>query len=285
MPSKRTTIALALATVLGISGCGGSGNPSSQTTSNTGAGKASLTAASSNAENSRPQFLAFANAVNLKPQDMPGFVGKTKESEHGSQIVNSVKDKARYERCLGIGKQGKPLFKHSSEKFEAGRGLRYLSASSEVEVARTKARAEKELTIARGVLTSPAKRGCVAQAFEALLGGTHTIHTRGHAVRITIGNTRVQPLEVGAAAAGTSGGFGISFSMDVTYSFSVYGRALTLPGVFYVDSLDFVVGRASVGLTTMTFGSPFPPAREATLFSLLVTRARNAGRDFPAISE
>jgi hypothetical protein len=65
----------------------------------------------------------------------------------------------------------------------------------------------------------------------------------------------------------------------------VHGRHFTVPGVFYIDSLNFIVGRASVGLNTMTFGEPFPSEREASLFSLLVTRALNASHRSPAISQ
>jgi hypothetical protein len=192
-----------------------------------------------------------------------------------------LKDKAKYERCLGVGKEAKPIFKRSSEEFGASSGLRSVSVRSEVQVLRTKALADKELAIARRVLESPEKRGCLAQAFDAMLGGSHTIHTSGHRVRITIANTRVAPLPVGSAAAGTSGGFGMSVSMDVTYAFTVRGRPFTVPGVFSLDSLNFIVGRASVGLTTMAFGESFPSGREASLFSLLVVRALDASGKSP----
>jgi hypothetical protein len=232
----------------------------------------------------RAQFVVFANAINLRPHDVPGFVGKPKGGKHRSGLVNSLKNKAQYERCLGVGKEAKPIFKRSSESFEGGGGLRYQSASSEVQVTRTSAAADKELTIARRVLDNPKKRGCLTGALDAMLQGSHTTQTAGHTLRITIGNARVAPLQVGSAAAGTGGGFGMSFSMDVTYAFSVHGRRYTVPGVFYVDSLNFIIGRASVGLSTMAFGEPFPPEREASLFSLLVSRALDASRLSRAIT-
>jgi hypothetical protein len=291
MSSKRTTLALVLATALGLAGCGGSGSSSSQAPpvaspeAKPTAVDASVTVAANKAGGSHTQFLAFANAINLQPQDMAGFTSKPKGAEHGAQLVNGLKDKAQYERCLGVGKEAKPIFKRSSEKFEASSGLRYASASSEVQVTRTKALADKELAIARRVLESPEKRGCLARAFDAMLGGSHSTQTGGHTVRITIGNTRVAPLPVGSAVAGTSGGFGMSFSMDVTYAFSVRGRPFTVPGVFSIDALNFIVGRASVGLNTMAFGEPFPSEREASLLSLLVARALDASRESPVISQ
>jgi hypothetical protein len=292
MSSKPTTLALALATALGAAGCGGSGGSGTPGTAvvapgaKTPAVDRSALAAANKPGSSHSQFVAFANAINLRPQDVAGFVGKPKGAEHGSGLMNSFKDKAHYERCLGVGKEAKPIFKRSSEEFQSGGGgLHYLSASSEVQVTRTSAMAEKELTTARRVFENPKKRGCLERAFDALLGGSHTTHTGGHTLRITIGNTRVAPVQVGSAAAGTGGGFGMSFSMDVTYAFSVRGRPFTVPGVFSIDSLNFILGRASVGLTTMAFGEPFPAEREASLLSLLVSRALEASRQSPAITQ
>jgi hypothetical protein len=291
MSVTRTTITLTLATALGLAGCGSSGSslPQGQAVATPGTKPAALdavpAAVANNVGSSRAQFSAFANAVNLRPQDMAGFTGKPKGAEHGSQLVNKLQDKAQYERCLGVGKETKAIYKRSSDKFEASSGLRFLSASSEVEVIRTKALAEKELTIARDVFESPKRRGCLTRAFNAMLGGSHTIHTGGHQVRITIGNTRIAPIPVGSAAAGTSGGFGMSVRMDVTYAVTVRGRSVTVPDPFYLDSLSFIVGRASVGLTTMTLGEPFPSEREASLFSLLAGRALNASRRSSAISQ
>jgi hypothetical protein len=289
--SNRTTLALALALAIGLAGCGGSGGSSSQGTApaaraaKTPAVDVSNTGAAKHAGNSHAQYLAFAAAVNLTPRDLPGFASKPKHSEHGSQLTNGLKDKAKYERCLGVGKEAKPIFKRSSEKFEASGPFRYLSAGSEVEVARTSALAEKALTLARRVFQSPTKRGCLAGAFDQMLGGSHTIHTAGHAVRITIGNARVAPVEVGSAVAGTGGGFGMSFSMNVTYRFSIRGRPIVIPRAMTIDVLGFIIGRAEVGLTTMALGESFPAEREASLFSLLVTRAIQASRQSPAITQ
>jgi hypothetical protein len=292
MSSKHTTLALAFATALSVAGCGGSGSSATPGTPLVAPGakrpavNRSVVAAATPVGSSNSQFVAFATAINLRPQDMAGFIGKPKGTEHGSELMNSFTDKAQYERCLGVGKEAKPIFKRSSERFEAsGGGFRYLSASSEVQVTRTSAIAEKELTTARRVFENPKKRGCLERAFDALLGGSHTTHTGGRTLRITIGNTRVAPVQVGPAAAGTGGGFGTSFSLNVTYGFSVRGRRFTVPGVFSVDSLNFILGRASVGLTTMAFGEPFPAEREARLLSLLDSRALDASRKSPAITQ
>lgn len=289
MSANRSTLALTLATALGLAGCGSSGSSGSQPTpaaspgAKTRAIDSSAIPAASTVGSTHAQFVAFADAINLRSQDLAGFVGKPKGAKHGSQLVHGLKDKAHYERCLGVGKETKPIFKRSSENFERVGGVRYLSASSEVQVARTRATAEKELTIARQVFENPKKRGCLAAAFDAMLGGGHTIHTHGHAVGITIRHTHVASVPIGSAASGTGGGFGMSLTMDLTYSFSVRGRAFTVPGVFSFDSLNFILGRASVGLTTMAFGGPFPAEREASLFSLLVAHARDASRQSPAI--
>ncbi len=163
--------------------------------------------------------------------------------------------------------------------------LGFLSAKSEVDVIRTRSAAERELSTARRILENPSKLQCLTSAFDAMLGGSHTTEVDGHTLRTTIGKTHAAPLQVASATAGTAGGFGITLSMQVTYSFSVHGHQFTVPGAFYMDSLQFVLGRAGVGLTTMAFGQPFPPEREAALFSLLVARALKAGRQAPALTE
>lgn len=289
MTARGTTLLLSLAAALGLAACGGSGGASSQSTQaavpggNTGGGSASVTAVHA-AGSAHAQFVGFAEDVNLRPQDMTGFVAKSEHGGHGPDLTRGLSEKARYERCLGSGKEAKPLFKSSSATFQAKDGsLGFLSAKSQVHVIRTRAAAEKELTTTVHELQDPAKLRCFTSAIDAMLGGSHTIHSDGHRVRITIGNVRAAPVQL-PAPAGTNGGYGLSLSVPVSYAVTVRRRTVTIPGALSIDSLDFILGRASVGLTTMAFGAPFPSAREASLFSLLVARAVRAGRGAPAVS-
>ena len=248
-------------------------------------GSASVTAVHA-AGSPRTQFVAFAHDVNLRPQDLAGFVAEPNHSGEGSDLTRGLPDKAKYERCLGAGKEAKPLFKSSSATFQAGNGaFGFLSAKSQVQVIPTLAAAEKELTTTLHQLSSPAKLRCFTSAIDAMLGGSHTTRTDGHTVEIKIGNVRAAPVHLGAAPAGTHGVYGLSASVPVTYAVKVRGREVSVPETLSIDWLNFVLGRAGVGLTTMAFGAPFPSAREASLFSMLVARAVQAGRRAPAVSE
>jgi hypothetical protein len=289
MTARGTTLLLSLAAALGLAGCGGSAGTSSQGTqavppAGKPAGSASVTAVHV-AGSPHTQFVAFAHDVNLRPQDLAGFVAQPKHSGEGSDLTRGLPDKAKYERCLGAGKEAKPLFKSSSATFQARNGtFGFLSAKSQVQVIPTRATAEKELTTTLHQLRSPAKLRCFTSAIDAMLGGSHTAHTDGHTVQIKIGNVRAAPVQLGAPA-GTHGGYGLSVSVPVTYAVTVRGREVSVPETLSIDWLNFVLGRAGVGLTTMAFGAPFPSAREASLFSTLVTRAVQAGHHAPAVSE
>ncbi|HTY96996.1 MAG TPA: hypothetical protein VMB91_08145 [Solirubrobacteraceae bacterium] len=281
MTRKGATLPLTLAAALGLAGCGGSGSPTSQSTPATTPVTVAKVAASPHA-----QFVAFADHINLKPQDLAGFATKPEHEKQGSGLAKGLAGKAQLERCLGSGKEAKPLFKSSSATFQQKDGaIGFVTAKSQVEVIPTRTAAEKELTLARRVLGSPAKLRCFTSAFDAMLGGSRDTHTDGHTVKITFGRVRAAPVQLAPATSGTAGGYGLTLTVPVTYSVVVRGHTVKVPAALYWDSLNFILGRAGVGLTTMGFGAPFPSGREADLFSLLVGRARQASRRAPAIDD
>jgi hypothetical protein len=279
-----------------VAGCGGSGSPSPGSTSVSppaaGTAIANTTAISSpltRGASARAQYAGFARAVNLRPGDVPGFIAEPRTRERVHPHNKAFENESQYRRCFAVDKQIKPLPKTRSEKFARGGGLHTESVSSEVEIAPTLARAQRELALARSALSSPTSRRCLARAFDALGTQNQAIQlgkgrVRG-SIRITVGNLRITPLSLGSVTHDTDGGFGSNVAMTVTYAVSARGRTVTVPTSLELDALAVLVGRGEVTLSTVTLGDSFPPELEARLFSLLVSRAVAASKVYPAIKK
>jgi hypothetical protein len=232
------------------------------------------------------QYLAFANAVNLKPGDVPGFAAKPKEAKRHRSTHRTLENQAQYQRCVGIGKETKPLLQASSDDFNSGQGLRIDSASSQVQIMPTSAIVLQELARTEGVLQSPTSRSCLAHLFEKAFGAeSKTIRRNGTSIRIRISGVQLVPLQLGSLISGTEGGFGMNFSMNVTYIVSARGRHATLPVSLSFDILAFAVGRAEVNFTATSISEKFPRELEGKLLSLMVSRALTASHEYPAVLE
>jgi hypothetical protein len=294
VPIPRIVFAGTLATAAAVAGCGGSGSssPGSASVSRPAAAApvantAGVASPRTRGLSARAQYAGFARAVNLQPGDVPGFIAKPKKPKRVHLHLKAFEGRSQYQRCFSIGKQTRSVLKASSDKFALGgsAGLHSESVGSEVEIAPTIAAAQHELKTIRRALSDPTARRCLARAFDSLGTQGQAIHVRNATVRVTVGNLRLVPFQVGSVTRSTDGGFGFSLTMAVTYTASVGGRARTLPTPLRLDVLAFAVGRGEVTLTTSTLGASFPPELEARLFSLLVSRALSARDAYPSVKK
>ncbi len=235
------------------------------------------------------QFVAFARAVNLRTQDVPGFRPAPDTGGHIRVHNKAFEDSSAYGRCFRFAKEARALIKRSSDtlqtttKFSRSTGPQFAKIKSTVEVARSRATARRELREGEKALANAAARRCLSRAFDALGGQNQLIHVRAGTMRITVGNFRMTPLSVAAATHGTDGGFGFSMTLAVTYRLTARGRTFIFPTSLGLDVLGFVVGRSTVTLVTTALGSSFPPALEASSFATLISRASTAAGSYPDV--
>jgi hypothetical protein len=266
----RLTLAAALAVVAaGAVGCGNTGSSNSATTALTGV----AIGLSPHAE-----YAGFASAVNLRPEDAPGFLAEPHDRKRADVKNKAFEETAQYRHCFGGLKPGKPVFEARSDDFKSGAGLHTATASSTVEVARSVAAAQRDLAAVRSAIGNARARECLSKLFDTRGSEGRPIHVGAGTVTVTVGNLTLVPLSVDPAARGTAGGAGLSMRMDISYHVATPARTTTVPATLRLDSLAFVLGRAEVSLSAMTLGSAFPPAMEARLFAQLVSRARVASR-------
>ncbi len=292
MPSSVSCArALSILALAALAGCGQSGTSAPPQVAAgqsraSGAGRQIVVAApvvvSSHASAGR-QFRDFANAVNLQPADLPGFVVKHRETSRIDTSFNAAFGGGpQYRRCEKSAKQPSPTMTAVSPKLGAGKALSAVSISSEVQILKRGRSARQSIEAAKGYL-EPKVLSCIANTFDSLGKHAQTVHAYGGTMRVTLGGMRLAPVDVGAAPPGTEGGFGTSVSIDVAYHFTIRGRSFTVPVKLYLDGLAFGVGRAVVSLGTISFGHAFPAAPEARLYSLLISRATAAARRYPAV--
>lgn len=228
------------------------------------------------------QLVGFARAVNLRPQDVPGFTvtpRKAKTRPHNK----AFEDGSAFRRCFHVAKEVKPVVKLSSSKYQIGTPLHTNGVSSSVSIAPSLAIARREVREGKRVIESPTARRCLTRMFDVLGAQGQAIHAHHATVHVKIGNAHFVPFPVSDAARGTDGSVGLSMKLAVTYVVSARGRTVTVPTSLELDVLDFAVGRASVDLSTTGFGASFPPELEASAFSQLVSRALAASHTYPDV--
>jgi hypothetical protein len=209
---------------------------------------------------SRERALAFAQAVNLTAEDVPGFTAKTK---HASDSAREKKIGRELAQCTGAtglssGEQslpgeGKALADESSKDFELKHGVIDFSVSSGVSVQSSAAGARKGLQAIR----SAHVRKCFSHYLQLLFAGQHVQGATPGPVSIQSGTP---------PAPGTSGGFG----WRITASFTI--RGIKVP--IYLDFLGFVDGPAEVTLLSSGLLRPFPAEVQQHLFATLLARAK-----------
>jgi hypothetical protein len=209
---------------------------------------------------SRERALAFAQAVNLTPQDVPGFKERSKHDSDSAREKQIGRELAQCTGATGLSSgeesfpgEGKPIADESSKDFELKHGIIDFSVSSGVSVQPSAAGARKGLQAIR----SEHVRKCFSHYLQLLFAGQHVQGATPGPVSIQAG---VPP------APGTSGGFG----WRITASFTI--RGIKVP--IYLDFLGFVAGPAEVTLLSTGLIRPFPAEVQQHLFALLLARAK-----------
>jgi hypothetical protein len=209
---------------------------------------------------SRERALAFAQAVNLTAEDVPGFTAKAKQSSDSAREKKLGRELAQ---CTGatvlssgegnFPGEGKSVADESSKDFELKHGVIDFSVSSGVSVQSSAAGARKGLQAIR----SAHVRKCFSHYLQLLFAGQHVQGATPGPVSIQTG---IPP------APGTSGGFG----WRITASFTIRGIKVPL----YLDFLGFVDGPAEVTLLSSGLIRPFPAEVQQHLFATLLARAK-----------
>ena len=253
-PGRRTGAVLAaLAAVVLAAGCGKGGHVVS-TTSTAGRASTGTSTAPASPSEGRPltaaQAGAFARAVNLTSEDVPGFTSSSKERHAETPAEEALQ--RRLQRCAGGGgTSGQPT--RSSQDFTRRGNVLAQTVSSAVSFAPTAAQAAADLKLLRSAHT----RQCLASYLDLLFKSKRF---GGAAIR------RVAIAQGTPPAPGTAGGF----AWRVTAAIAV--RGVSVP--FYLDILGFVYGPAEVTLQSTGVLVPFPAGAQEQLFSLLLQRAR-----------
>jgi hypothetical protein len=237
------------------SGSGGSGDGSSG--GGAKGGQAKPPAAKSP---SRERALAFAQAVNLTADDVPGFTAKTKHDSDSAREKKLGRELAQCTGATGLSPgegsfpgEGKSVADESSKDFELKRGVIDFSVSSGVSVQSSAVAARKGLQAIR----SAHVRKCFSHYLQLLFAGQHVQGATPGPVSIQSGTP---------PAPGTSGGFG----WRITASFTI--RGIKVP--IYLDFLGFVDGPAEVTLLSSGLLRPFPAEVQQHLFATLLARAK-----------
>ncbi|HWG08357.1 MAG TPA: hypothetical protein VN672_05055 [Solirubrobacteraceae bacterium] len=209
---------------------------------------------------SRERALAFARAVNLTADDVPGFTASAKHSSSSAREKRLEREMVRCAGTAGLGTAEaraagghKALADQDSKEFELKHGIIDFSVSSQVSVQASAAEARKGLTAIR----SAHVRNCFSRYLQLIFEGQRVKGAKTGPVSIQAG---IPP------APGTSGGFG----WRITASFIV--RGIKVP--IYLDFLGFVKGPAEVTLLSSGLIRPFPAEVQQHLFALLLARAR-----------
>ena len=239
-------------TACGKGGYAGSRESSSSPRS-TGAGRSQPP---SHGSLSRPRALAFAQAVNLTAEDVPGF--QAGEKTHGSSAREQRLER-EMTRCAGgggakvTGAEHRALVDQSSKDFQLKHGILNFGVSSQVSVQPSATEARRGLQAIR----SARVRNCFSHYLQLLFNGERLKGATPGPVTIQGG---IPP------APGTTGGFG----WRVTASFLVRGVKIPI----YLDYLGFVDGPAEVTLLSSGLIRPFPAEVQQHLFALLLARAK-----------
>jgi hypothetical protein len=234
------TAGAALASCALLGACGGSGHESHAGVKHAAAPRPAPT---------RTDASAFARAVNLTREDVPGF---TATPRHQAETPREKQLQAQLRACVGSVRFGGGLLEESSPDFRLKHSILDFGVSSEVAVARSAALAAGELS----ALRAGRVRGCFSRYLDLLLAGQRQ---RG---------AKVSPVSIATGTPPAPGADG-SFGWRISASFTLERFKLSL----YVDILGFIRGPARVTLVSSGVLRPFPAAIQQQLFTLLLARA------------
>jgi hypothetical protein len=217
----------------GAAGCGGSSSSTS-----------------SSAPWTRARANAFAAAVNLTAADVPGFTpSPQRETAADRQNV------AQLASCAGAVDPSRRIVDVRSDDFSRGSGLQVQQVNSSVDVLPSATLAKQDFTR----FTAASARGCIA---------TYAAHALATATATTSSSVKFGTPSIRALTP--LGGTGTN---SFGYRFVIPLRAAGATINVYIDLLFHRAGPAEVAFNDSAIGTPFPPADQQRLFSLLVTRA------------
>jgi hypothetical protein len=200
---------------------------------------------------SKAQAKAFAQAVNLRTGDIPGF----KKGSVGKTTAADRKMGAEVAACAGGVDPNRAVVDLESADFTSASGIIEQDISSEVEVLPSAALVAKDLASVK----SSKGRGCVARALDKEFAAMKI-------PGVTFGKVSSE-LAI-PQANGASG----SFALRLTTTATAHGEKIP----YYADFLGFSLGQAEVTLSALGFAEPVSAKDELGLFSVLLRRAEAA---------
>ena len=190
---------------------------------------------------------AFADAVILKPSDVPGFAASPP-----SETAADRQNVAQLAACAGAANPAQRIVDIHSDNFSRGSGLQLQRVGSSVDVFPSASLVRLDYV----KFTATSARHCVAAyAAKAL--------AQAPSSSVTFGTPAVQALTLSAGTSTNS--FAYRFTIPVTAGSQTFS--------FYVDLLFHGAGPAEVSFTDFGIGTPFPTSDQQRLFSLLINRA------------
>ena len=190
---------------------------------------------------------AFADAVILKPADVPGYTASPY-----SQTAADRQNVAQLATCAGAVNPARRIVDIHSDSFSRGSGLQIQKVGSSVDVLPSAILAQEDST----KFAASSARPCItAYATKAL--------AQAPSSSVKFGTPAVQALTLPADTRANS--FGYRFAIPVTAGSQTFK--------FYVDLLFHSAGPAEVAFTDFGIGTPFPASDQQRLFSLLISRA------------
>jgi hypothetical protein len=201
------------------------------------------------------QAVVFANAVNIRPEDVPQFTVASSELQpkSGEQRL----ERALLE-CLGVMSGHDKLAAGNSKEFEYADPAGDFGVSSSVSVARTSAIAVRGLTPTRN---RHEWSSCLSRSLSRVVEGKPK------------GGSNIRSLSATpekAFAPGTSGGVVLRVLANIILA----GKTVPLSLDFY----GFVCGQAQIGLFTTSLPGSFPSKNRRQLLALLLARAKAHGQ-------
>lgn len=198
----------------------------------------------------KAQATAYAHAVNLRAEDVPGMTMSTSETEGESERSSTEE----LNRCAGASGREHQLVDIKSAEFTRGEGLQREVIGSGVSVMSSATFATQELEVLRS------KRGlaCIEQFAKQQLA-------QEGAGSFQVDQITTSPLE------GPIEGVDESFGLRVAMTLAVPSTGVQTP--FYLDVLGFASGPAEVALYAVGVSTPVASATEHQLLLLLHRRA------------
>lgn len=204
----------------------------------------------------KAQSIAYAHAVNLQADDVPGFTSSGSETE----VPQPGREGLEYVRCRGGVNPTRHVANIQSGEFsaEAGRTFYAKTMQSAVEVWPTAAMAAFNNTTAY----SSRGRACLVRFFDAI---------RKRINRERKGRRQYGPFTITTVPNPLPG---VSHSFLTVIKETRLLRTGVIRAHIYRDHFAFVSGAAEIELEAVGWGHPVPTAMEEKALLLLLGRAR-----------